>query len=420
MPAAVLLAVAAIAVAASSPTVTTGTHSKVTDTSAVLHGTVNPNGESTTYFFRYGKTTSYELGSTASQSAGSGTSGVSVSAALSGLQAGTQYHFQLVATDAAGTSQGTDATFTTTGPAPPPPPPPAATTTAATTVSQTGATLNGTVNPNGSPTTYHFDYGTTPGLGLSTASVDAGSGTSPVTASAVVGNLTAGTTYYFRVVADASGGVVTNGQILTFTTQPSSGASGGGGGGGSGTSGGGTGGTTTGTTTTTTTTTPPPSTTTSTSPSGTTTAFAPLFTLALTRQRPSDVLRRGLVLTARCRTACRLDAAAYLSGADARRLGLSRTARNYLVGTATASVLASGQRRLVVRLRTAARRALARSRTVTLLVRVRSRDATGRAVRLRGYRIVLRSAGISPLLRALVAIPASTGAGLGLPAGLFA
>ena len=54
------------------------------------------------------------------------------------------------------------------------------------------------------------------------------------------------------------------------------------------------------------------------------------------------------------------------------------------------------------------------------MVRVRSRDATGRAVRLRGYRIVLRSTGISPLLRALAAIPASTGAGLGLPAGLFA
>ena len=50
----VALAVAAIAVAASSPTVTTGTHSHVTDTSAVLHGTVNPNGSATTYAFQWG------------------------------------------------------------------------------------------------------------------------------------------------------------------------------------------------------------------------------------------------------------------------------------------------------------------------------------------------------------------------------
>jgi hypothetical protein len=133
------------------------------------------------------------------------------------------------------------------------------------------------------------------------------------------------------------------------------------------------------------------------------------------------VLRRGVVMTVRCRTACRLDGAAYLSGTDARRLGLARTAaRNVLVGTGTVSTLASGSRRLVVRLRLAARRALARQRTVTLLLRVRSRDATGRAIRLRGYRIVLRSTGISPLLRALTAIPASTDSTRGLPAGLFA
>jgi len=63
--ASVTLAVAAIAAAASSPAVTTGTHSGVTDRSAVLQGTVNPNGGATTYFFEWGLTSAYGLGSVA-------------------------------------------------------------------------------------------------------------------------------------------------------------------------------------------------------------------------------------------------------------------------------------------------------------------------------------------------------------------
>ena len=71
--------VAAVAVAASSPAVTTGTHSHVTDTSAVLHGTINPNGSATTYYFEWGLTTAYGVTSVA-HSAGHGTKPVAVSA----------------------------------------------------------------------------------------------------------------------------------------------------------------------------------------------------------------------------------------------------------------------------------------------------------------------------------------------------
>jgi hypothetical protein len=103
-----------------TPTVTTGSATSVTSSSATLNGTINPNGLSTTYYFEYGTTTSY--GSTTSETdAGSGTDDVSVSADLTGLSEGMTYHFRLVATNSGGTSYGDDATFTsTTTPAPAP------------------------------------------------------------------------------------------------------------------------------------------------------------------------------------------------------------------------------------------------------------------------------------------------------------
>ena len=53
---------------------------------------------------------------------------------------------------------------------------PTVTTQAAGSVVATTATLNGTVNPNGSATSYHFDYGTTTSYGSQHAAADAGVG----------------------------------------------------------------------------------------------------------------------------------------------------------------------------------------------------------------------------------------------------
>jgi hypothetical protein len=53
-------------------------------------------------------------------------------------------------------------------------------TQAATAVTATGGTLNGTVNPNGLATTYHFDWGTTVSYGNVTTTNSAGSGTTAV------------------------------------------------------------------------------------------------------------------------------------------------------------------------------------------------------------------------------------------------
>ncbi len=93
------------------PTVTTGTASAIGATNATLNGTVNPNGQQTTAHFDYGLTTGY--GATAGTGTFTGTTAQAASANLTGLAASTTYHFRLSATNASGTNNGLDQTFTT-------------------------------------------------------------------------------------------------------------------------------------------------------------------------------------------------------------------------------------------------------------------------------------------------------------------
>jgi hypothetical protein len=104
----------------SAPAVTTSAASGVTGTAATLNGTVNPEGAATTYQFQYGTSTSYGSVTPASPaSAGSGRSAVGESAGLSGLSASTTYDYRLVATNATGTTNGSNQTFTTPAASPP-------------------------------------------------------------------------------------------------------------------------------------------------------------------------------------------------------------------------------------------------------------------------------------------------------------
>jgi len=57
---------------------------------------VNPNGQTTTWHFEYGTTTSYGT-KTAAKSAGQETKPANVSVTITGLSAGTTYHFRLAA-----------------------------------------------------------------------------------------------------------------------------------------------------------------------------------------------------------------------------------------------------------------------------------------------------------------------------------
>lgn len=103
-------------------------------------------------------------------------------------------------------------TVTVIGPAAP-----VVNTGSATAVSETEATLNGTVNPSEQETTYFFEYGTTAAYGQKTAELPAGSGTASVAESATVAGLTAGTTYHFSLVAKNGTGT-SHGADRTFRT----------------------------------------------------------------------------------------------------------------------------------------------------------------------------------------------------------
>src|SRR5947208_776459 len=108
------LVVAPAAAAGLAPVVSTGGVTAVTATSATLTGTVNPEGEATTYYFQYGTSTAY--GSTTpspAANAGTGTMNVNVSATAGSLTPNITYHYRLVATNASGTSTGADHTFRT-------------------------------------------------------------------------------------------------------------------------------------------------------------------------------------------------------------------------------------------------------------------------------------------------------------------
>ena len=97
--------------------------------------------------------------------------------------------------------------------------PPTAVTGSASRVGKTSATLNGSIDPNGQPTSYQFEYGTSTAYGSSTPTASAGSGTGPVDVSATVTGLTRATTYHFRLVAiDAQGGRYP-GTDATFRTR---------------------------------------------------------------------------------------------------------------------------------------------------------------------------------------------------------
>ncbi len=197
------------------PTVTTSAASSVDAVSATLNGTIDPGGVSSTYHFEYGQDINYGSQTTESDPIG-GTGAVAATAPLTGLLPNTTYHYRIVGTNAAGSITGDDQTLTTDA-APPTLDGVPAFVSAITTA---GATLNGTLNPNSSDTSFHFEYGTDTGYGHSTPVADAGAGSADQPVTAELTGLAAGTTYHYRLVADNGTGGDQHGADATFSTAP--------------------------------------------------------------------------------------------------------------------------------------------------------------------------------------------------------
>jgi hypothetical protein len=95
---------------------------------------------------------------------------------------------------------------------------PNVTTNPATKVTVVSAVLNGSVNPRGVDTTYHFEYGTTTKYGSSTPTRSAGNSNGATSVQAAIGPLLPATRYHFRLVATGDG--TTRGADRTFLTSP--------------------------------------------------------------------------------------------------------------------------------------------------------------------------------------------------------
>lgn len=190
---------------------------EVTPTSATVHGLVNPEGqEGTSYVVEYGTTAAY--GSTTESVAlgGSGFEDELASASLTGLQPSTTYHFRFVVTNAAAeVSEGPDQTFTTL-------PPVLIDSVSASDVTSTSAKLEARLNPLGTDTEYHFEYGLTTAYGNSVPvpDQDIGAGSVDVSLSSLVVGLAPDTSYHYRVVAHNALGTVESADQV-FRTQGS-------------------------------------------------------------------------------------------------------------------------------------------------------------------------------------------------------
>jgi hypothetical protein len=367
--------------AATAPTATTGSASGIDDTGATLNGQVNPNGSSTTYHFDWGQTTSYTSGPTSTSSPLTGSTSQPATATISGLSPNTTYHFRVVASSSGGTTNGSDQSFTTTGP-------PTATTGAASGVTTSGATLNGTYNPDGHATTYHFIWGTTTSYtGTPTPeSSPAVGGTSNQSASAAITGLQPSTTYHYKVVATNGSGSTTASNDQSFTTAAVSNGTGTGGSGGGGTGGGGgsTGGSSGSTTTTTTTTSTTTTATTTVSTASVATTLPgvsgvvtpPQVSVAAAAQKLGTVLKKGFKASARCASTCSIAGSLVLPSRTAKRLHIA-AASNVTVARGSASLSHAGSATVTLKFTTRARKALAKLRSVTLTLRVVGANTAG-------------------------------------------
>jgi len=207
------------------PDVATGAASEVIRTEAKLEGIVNPDGQEVTACrFEYGTTTEYGQSSPCAPSPGSGSSPVIVSAPATGLSPATTYHFRLVAGNANGSHPGGDATFTTVGAVE------GVHSSEAKGITSTTATLEGSLEPNGFDTHYHFEYGPcaalaaceSAGFETLTPSTDAGSATEAKSVSATISALKPHQAYHFRLVAENSFGTTTSEErtLLTVALVP--------------------------------------------------------------------------------------------------------------------------------------------------------------------------------------------------------
>jgi hypothetical protein len=186
------------------PEATTEATTDIIKYKATMHGTVNPEGTDTDYYFEYGTDQNYGSKAPVSGDTASAYSAepVPVSTTIEGLEHGTTYHYRLVATNDVGTAYGEDETFVANY----------APTVTIEDVEffaeeDTGkAILKGTINPNGFATGYHFVWGEEWEHKVPLEDVEIGFGETPVPVEQEIEGLAGGTLYGFALVAENTNG----------------------------------------------------------------------------------------------------------------------------------------------------------------------------------------------------------------------
>jgi hypothetical protein len=204
---------------AAPPAVEGETTSGVTSTAATLEGQVNPNNQVTSCEIQYGTTTSYGTSAPCEPASLEGFGDQRAALPVTGLEAGTTYHFRIVAENASKEKkEGADQAFTTV---------PTPSTDPVSDISAKTATFNGHLTLNTVDTTYSFEYkvGTECPGESTTPSEDAGSGSGTLASpSTAVTGLVPATQYAVCFVTSNSFGSE-QGETVTFTTpaaEPSS------------------------------------------------------------------------------------------------------------------------------------------------------------------------------------------------------
>jgi len=179
----------------------------ITVNSASLLGYIITSGS--TVFFEYGLANSSLVNSTTHvHISNTGTH----QALIYNLTPKTKYRFRIVEyPDYYSPSAGSFLTFTTASL------PPTTTTRLASYINSDGATLNGTVNPNGTKSYGYFEFGTTSSYGSKTPQVNLYSGTNAVAIFQTVGGFNSGTICHFRAVGVNSNLQYSYGRDFTFT-----------------------------------------------------------------------------------------------------------------------------------------------------------------------------------------------------------
>jgi DNA-binding beta-propeller fold protein YncE len=202
------------------PAAATGQATGIDPGDELVTGTVNPEGTDTTYRFDYGRTQAFGRAAPPTDTdAGHGAADAQAIAVIAGLEPNQTYRYRVVATNAEGDrTYGADEAFTTQ------PARPAVSGETASATTQTGTTLEAQINPNNQPTSYYFEYATSPTLSGASAvpappGTEIGGGFGDQTAAQDIGGLAPNTSYYYRTIAVNATGT-TDGPIERFSTLP--------------------------------------------------------------------------------------------------------------------------------------------------------------------------------------------------------